>query len=140
MRAKSYPAGSAGTALGGELKSAVAQPAALWTISPGGKVQRSDDGGKTWEEVRVDEGVTFRVIQAVGRDVWAGGSGGALYHSSDDGVIWTRVNLSSDGSPTTETIVAIISSTRDLEHITVRTVSGQQWTTEDGGQHWQREP
>jgi photosystem II stability/assembly factor-like uncharacterized protein len=76
----------------------------------------------------------------MGREVWAGGSGGALYHSSDGGAIWKRVNLSSGGSPTTETIVVIISSMRDLEHITVRTVSGEQWTTEDGGQHWQREP
>ena len=140
MRAKSQQAKLSSMAFRGGAASAVAQPAALWSISRSGKVQRSDDRGKTWEEVRIDDRVTFRVIQAVGRDVWAGGSGGALYHSSDDGVIWTRVNLSSDGSPTTETIVAIISSTRDLEHITVRTVSGQQWTTEDGGQHWQREP
>ncbi len=127
-------------AFAGKMESAVAPLAALWSISPSGKVQRSDDGGRTWEEVRVDDRVTFRVIQAIGRDVWAGGSGGALYHSSDDGAIWTRVSLSSDGSPTTETIVVIISSTRDLEHITVRTVSGEQWTTDDGGQRWQREP
>jgi photosystem II stability/assembly factor-like uncharacterized protein len=120
--------------------SAMAQPTALWTISSGGKVQRSGDGGKTWEEVRVDDKVTFRVIQAMGRDVWAGGSGGALYHSSDGGATWTRANMSSGGNPATETIVALISSSRDLQNITVRTESGEQWTTEDGGQHWQREP
>jgi len=123
-----------------QMESAVAQPAALWTISSDGKVQRSDDAGKTWVEVRLDDKVTFRVIQAMGSDVWAGGSGGALYHSSDAGATWKRVNLSSGGSPTTETIVVIVSSTRDLQHITVRTVSGEQWTTEDGGLHWQREP
>jgi photosystem II stability/assembly factor-like uncharacterized protein len=124
----------------GGVASAVARLAALWSISTSGKVQRSDDGGKTWEEVRVDDKVTFRVIQAMGADVWAGGSGGALYHSSDGGAIWKPVNLSSGGSPTTDTIVAIVFSTRDLQHITVRTASAEQWTSDDGGQHWQREP
>jgi hypothetical protein len=140
LRAKPYSVGAAGIAFRGSVANAVAQPAALWTISPGGKVQRSDDRGKTWGEVSVDDSVTFRVIQATGRDVWAGGSGGALFHSTDGGATWKRVNLSSDGRPTTETIVAIISSTRDLEHITVIAASGEQWTTEDGGQHWQRKP
>jgi photosystem II stability/assembly factor-like uncharacterized protein len=140
MRANSYQAGTAGMALRGGVAGAVARPAALWTISPAGKVERSNDKGKTWEEVHIDDTVTFRVIQAMGRDVWAGGSGGALYRSSDGGAIWKRVSLSSDGSPATEAIVTIILSKPDLEHITVRTVSGEWWTTEDGGQHWQREP
>jgi len=140
MRMSSQQAKLSGMAFRGEPGSRVAQLAALWSISASGKVQRSNDGGKTWEEVRVDEGITFRVIQAMGTEVWAGGSGGALYHSSDGGAIWKRVNLSSGGSPTPDTIVAIVSSTRDLQHITVRTASGEQWTSDDGGQHWQREP
>ena len=125
-------------AFGGNLNRAVAPVAALWSISTSGKLQRSQDSGRTWEEVRVDDAVTFRAVLAMGRDVWAGGS--ALYHSSDGGAMWKRVNLSSGESPTTETIVSITSGSRDLQHITVRTESGEQWTTEDGGQHWQREP
>jgi photosystem II stability/assembly factor-like uncharacterized protein len=140
MRTKSQPVGATGTAFPKEAESAVAKPAALWTISPSGKVQQSNDGGKTWAEVRVDDRVTFRVIHAMGREIWAGGSGGALYHSSDGGAIWTRINLSSGGSPTTETIVVITSSSHDPQRIMVRAVTGEQWTTEDGGQHWQREP
>ena len=140
MRAKSHPAVATGMAFRAEAESAVAQPAPLWTIAPSGKVQRSNDGEKTWEEVHVDDRVTFRVIHAMGREVWAGGSGGALYHSSDGGAIWTRVNLSSGGSPTAETIVLIISALHDPQHVTVMTASGEQWTTEDGGQHWKREP
>jgi len=54
--------------------------------------------------------------------------------------MWKRVNLSSGESPTTETIVGITSGSRDLQHIMVRTISGELWSTEDGGQHWQREP
>jgi len=127
-------------ALGGILNRAVAPLAARWSISTSGKVQRSQDSGRTWEEVRVDDAVTFRVVHAVGRDVWAGGSGGVLYHSSDGGAMWKRVYLSSGESPGTETIVGITSGSRDLQHIMVRTISGEQWTTDDGGQHWQREP
>ncbi|HXX23110.1 MAG TPA: YCF48-related protein [Terriglobia bacterium] len=139
VRAESQQARLSSMAFRGELAPTPAQPAALWTISPDGKLQRSDDGGSTWKDVPVDDKVTFRVIRAVGRDVWAGGSGGALYRSSNDGAIWTRVNLSSAGSSTTETILSITVSPPDLQHITVTTVAGQQWTTEDSGQHWQKE-
>ena len=115
---------------------AAPQPAALWTISPEGKLQRSNDRGNTWKEVPVDDKVTFRVIRALGREVWAGGSGGALYHSNDGGATWTRITLTSGASPTTETIVSIVVSPPALQRITIRTAAGGQWTTEDGGQHW----
>ena len=136
MSAESKQAPLSRMALRAELASAVARAAALWTISPDGKLQRSDDGGGTWEEVPVDDKVTFRATLALGRDVWAGGSGGVLYHSNDAGANWTRVKLISDGSPVTETIVSIIASSPDLQHLTVKTSRGEKWTTEDGGQHW----
>jgi len=138
IRVESRPAESVRMAFGGNLNRAVAPLAALWSISTSGKVQRSQDSGRTWEEVRVDDAVTFRAVHAMGKDVWAGGS--ALYHSSDGGAMWKRVYLSSGESPGTETIVGITSGSRDLQHIMVRTISGEQWTTDDGGQHWQREP
>jgi hypothetical protein len=138
IRVESHPAEPSRMAFGWNLKRAVAPLAALWSISTSGKVQRSQNSGRTWEEVRVDDAVTFRAVLATGRDIWAGGS--ALYHSSDGGATWKRVNLNSGESPTTETIVGITSGSRDLQHIMVRTISGEQWTTEDGGQHWQREP
>ena len=117
-------------------QSVVAQPAAHWTISPEGNPQRSEDGGKTWQDVRIDDKVTFRAIEAVGRDVWAGGSEGALYHSSDSGASWTRVNLSSDGRSTMEAIISIISSPVNPHHLSVKAASGEQWNSDDGGQHW----
>ena len=140
IRVESHPAGPSRMAFGWNLKRAVAPLAALWSISTSGKVQRSQDSGRTWEEVRVDDAVTFRAVHAMGRDVWAGGSGGALYHSSDGGATWKRFYLNSGESPSTETIVGITSGSRDLQHIMVRTISGEQWTTDDAGQHWQREP
>ena len=121
-----------------ELKSKAAPLTPLWSISPKGQVQRSDGGEKDREVVRVDDDVTFRVIAASGREVWAAGSGGALYHSSDGGVNWKRVSLNPGGSTVTETIVGI--QLRDSQHLTVSTASGQHWVTEDGGQHWQMQP
>jgi len=134
--AKSQQARPATMALRAALQSVAPQPAALWTIAPDGKPQRSDDGGKTWEDVHIDDKIAFRVIEATGRDVWAGGSGGALYHSSDGGAIWIGVNLSSGGSPTTSAIVSIVCSSSSPQRITVTSATGEQWTSEDGGQHW----
>jgi photosystem II stability/assembly factor-like uncharacterized protein len=118
------------------LQRAAPQPVALWTIAQDGKPQRSDDGGKTWEDVHIDDKVVFRVIEATGSDVWTAGSGGALYHSNDGGAIWTRVNLTPGGNPTTEAIVSVICSSSDPRHITVKSATGDQWISEDGGQHW----
>ena len=117
------------------LQGAAAQPGSLWSISPQSRLRRSTDGGKNWEEVGVDDKVEFRAIQVNGREVWAGGTGGALYHSSDGGATWTRPNPGSGAIPTTETIVSINCSP-DLQHITVKTASGERWTSDDGGQHW----
>lgn len=133
-RMQAHAAGLADMASRRELKSQAAPLTPLWSISAKGQVQRSDGGEKDREEVRVDDDVTFRVIAARGREVWAGGSAGALYHSSDGGVNWKRVGLNSGGSTVTETIVGI--QLRDPQHLTVSTASGQQWVTEDGGQHW----
>jgi hypothetical protein len=134
-RTEAQAAAVAGMASHREFKSPAARLSPLWSISPKGQVQRSDGREKGWEEVRVDDAVTFRVIAATGREVWAGGCGGALYHSSDGGVNWKLVSLNSGGSTVTETIVGI--QLRDPQHLMVSTASGQQWVTADGGQHWQ---
>jgi len=136
MRAKALQARLPAKAFRSPLQGTVAQPSALWSISPEGKLQRSEDGGKNWEEVGVDDKVEFRVIQVNGREIWAGGTGGALYHSSDGGATWTRVNPASGATPTTEAIVSISCSSSDLQQINVKTASGTQWVSDDGGQHW----
>jgi photosystem II stability/assembly factor-like uncharacterized protein len=109
-------------------------PPALWSVSSTGNVRRSTDGGKTFEEVHVAQGVKFEVVAARGLDVWAGGAGGALFHSANGGTTWTRLGV--DGN--TETIVGI--QVRDALHLTITLATGEQWTTEDGGQHWRQKP
>jgi len=114
------------------------QPSALWSVTPDGKVQRSLDGGKTFQQISVAPGVRFWVATALGNDVWAGGAGGALYHSANGGATWNRVSISFEGNGLSDTITSI--QLRDPQHLTVTTASGSSWVSQDGGQHWQKQP
>jgi Putative zinc-finger len=102
-----------------------------------GTVGRSIDGGRTWQPVLVADGVTFRVVFAVGNDVWAGGVSGAFFHSGDVGEHWSAVSLplaANDGAT-----VGDIDSIQfaDATHGDVSASTGQKWTTSDGGATWQ---
>jgi photosystem II stability/assembly factor-like uncharacterized protein len=113
-------------------------PAALWNVSSDGKVQRSTDGGKTFEQIHIANRIKFRAIAALGNDVWTGGAGGALFHSPDGGTTWNQTGISFEGNKITETIAGI--QLRDPQHLTITTAFGSQWLSEDGGQNWQKKP
>jgi len=115
-----------------------AAPAALWNVSPEGKVRRSTDGGNSWQAVEVGDGSKLLAVAALAKSVWAGGMDGALFHSIDGGVTWARVNVILDASAVTDSITGIQAS--DQQHVTVTTASGRQLASEDGGQHWQEAP
>ncbi|HVP51205.1 MAG TPA: zf-HC2 domain-containing protein, partial [Terriglobales bacterium] len=78
-----------------------------WSVSGSGALQRSFDGGRSWKDVAVGDGVTFRAVATVGSDVWAGGSGGMLFHSADGGEHWSRVPMLADGRALSGDIVRI---------------------------------
>jgi hypothetical protein len=136
MRANAQRARLSARPFRSQMEGTTALPSALWTISPDGKIQRSADGGKSWEKVGVDDKVEFRAVQSNGKEIWAGGTGGALYNSSDGGATWTRVRLALGSLPSTEAIVSINCSSSDPQHITVKTASGLKWISDDGGEHW----
>jgi photosystem II stability/assembly factor-like uncharacterized protein len=119
------------------LKSKVRLPATIWNVSPEGKVQRSQDGSKTFQSVEVARGIKFQAIAASGDDVWAAGADGALFHSSDAGASWTQVAIAADGTTVNEAISAI--QLHDSQHLAVTTASGSVWASEDGGQHWKKQ-
>ncbi len=133
--AKSAPAPTSPSA--GISATASIPAGADWSISATGKVQRSLDGRKTWEEVDVDKNVVFRVVFAVGPDVWLGGTKGALYHSIDGGQHWTRVALAAGSSTVAADIVHI--DFKDSQHGAVQAAGHETWVTSDGGQHWQKQ-
>jgi Photosynthesis system II assembly factor YCF48 len=102
-----------------------------------GRVERSLDGGKTWQELHVDDHVSFRAVAAEGAEVWAGGSRGALYHSTDGGQHWTRVSVVSGQGTVTDAIVSI--GIIGQERVSVTTVARETWVTTDGGQLWTKQ-
>jgi len=102
-----------------------------WSVSENGTVLRSTDAGRSWQTLRVSEGIRFRAVAAVGQQIWAGGSEGALFHSSDGGHSWTRLPLRVGGD-----IMRVTFS--DALHGSVETSAGETWTTSDGGRNWQR--
>lgn len=112
-------------------------PGVRWSISITGKVERSLDGGTTWQELHVNDSLVFRVVTATGSEVWAGGARGALYHSVDGGETWTRVYLDPDRSSPDDAIVRI--NFTDPLHGQVTTAAGERWITSDGGRHWTQE-
>ena len=121
-----------------DLDTTAGPPPTLWSVSSNGRVQRSKDGGKTFEQIHIAHGVKFRAIAALGNDVWAGGTGGALFHSVDGGATWTRAGVNFEGNAVTETITDI--QLHGSQHLATTTASGSQWISEDSGQHWQTQP
>jgi hypothetical protein len=78
----------------------------------------------------------FHAVASFGPEVWAGGSGGALYHTSDGGNLWTRVTPSAAGAALAGDITGI--QFPDLQHGTVATSTAELWSTSDNGASWQK--
>ncbi len=135
--ASAKSAGAAGGAVGGAIyqsraKAAVA-PAARWSITDQGKLQRSLDSGRTWQPVLANESTVFRAVAVVGNQVWAGGRTATLFHSADGGATWTRQALPGASAD----VVSLQFS--DALHGSARTADGSAWSTTDGGGHWAKQ-
>jgi len=81
---------------------------------------------------------TFRALSVSSNatEVWAGGSGGALYHTVDGGSRWSRVVPSAAGITLTGDVTSIQFS--DPQNRTVTTSTPEVWTTLDDGQTWRK--
>ncbi|HUI84391.1 MAG TPA: hypothetical protein VL240_09215 [Candidatus Binatia bacterium] len=106
-----------------------------WRISGDGHLERSLTGND-WTRVLAGEIVSFRVVSVMGNDIWAGGSGGALFHSSDGGLHWKKVVLGADGEAEHGTVISIRFDTVLQGDVGID--SGASWSTSDGGQIWSR--
>ena len=108
-----------------------------WRIGPEGHVERST-GSDEWTRALSDQPVTFRAVAAVGNNLWAGGNGGALFHSSDGGQHWSKVSVAAGSKIETGAIVSI--RFIDTQHGSVIAESGTRWATIDGGATWTTTP
>jgi hypothetical protein len=80
--------------------------------------------------------VLFRAVSANGPDVWAGGSSGHLYHSTDAGAHWVQVVPTWSGVVLTDDIVSL--QFADPLQGRIVTSSSEIWTTSDAGRTWQK--
>jgi len=79
----------------------------------------------------------FRAVAANGMEVWAGGSAGQLYHSTDSGNHWNRVVPSADGAVLTGDVVML--DFADAQHGKVSTSTSEVWITSNDGLTWQKQ-
>jgi hypothetical protein len=111
------------------------QSQSLWSIAADiGVLQKSADGGRTWVSITIDGRVSFLAISVSGSNIWAGGEGGALFHSTDDGSHWKGVPVVDGGTRLSESITAIETPGSQVK---VRTKLGE-WVSVDGGVSWRK--
>jgi photosystem II stability/assembly factor-like uncharacterized protein len=107
-----------------------------WRITPDGHLEQRSASGN-WMRVLAEQPIAFHVVSVVGDNVWAGGNGGALFHSSDGGQSWSKQRIGSPPDVETDTIAAIRFT--DTTRGVVTTESGARWSTSDGGATWTKE-
>ncbi len=122
----------AGTAKS-QLVSSVAKPV-RWRVSDTGSLERLTPTG--WQPAPIAGATGFRAVSALGSDVWAAGTGGMLWHSSDAGITWEKLPIRDGGTLLTLDIVRV--EFVDKLHGSIATPAGEVWTTEDGGRTWTR--
>jgi hypothetical protein len=119
-----------------ELDRASARAETRWMLTPAGALQRSEDGGKSWEMAGIPGQGSFQALAAAGPEVWLGGADGVLYHSSDAGLHWARMIPQANGLAAAGGITRI--EFRDVQNGRITTATGEIWTTSDAGKTWQK--
>jgi|SRR5579872_5645005 len=96
---------------------------------------------KTKDSAKADKNgngaMVFRAVAANGVEVWAGGSAGQLYHSTDSGNHWSKVVPSVSGAVLTGDVVRL--DFADAQHGRVSTSTSEVWITSDDGLTWQKQ-
>jgi hypothetical protein len=115
----------------GFIPAPIARP--RFRITGSGQLERSTQPS-IWMPVPIASDAHFRVVSIWGADVWAGGDHLRLFHSADNGLTWTEVQLPA----TADRIHAIVHIRSDSpQKITVEDNAGSTWTTTDAGATWQ---
>jgi hypothetical protein len=109
-------------------------PSPQWSVSSGGVLQRSLDGGKTWYPAMSSQPAFFRAAYGFGNEVWVGGNDGVLLHSTDAGHTWNRVIVTNGDERLTADIIRITFASPE-RGVLVAT-DNVTWMTADAGRNW----
>jgi hypothetical protein len=106
-------------------------PGSRWRIVAGRSVQRSMDGGSTWQDQELGVSVALTAGSSPMPSVcWLVGSGGTVLVTVD-GRTWRRVAF-----PEAVELIAVRAT--DAQSATVTTADGRTFSTVDGGATWGR--
>jgi hypothetical protein len=108
-----------------------------WTLTAEGALQRSLDGGITWQPIQVSHDRAFRALAASGRSIWVGGQKGVLFHSADAGQHWKQMKRTAKTVLPTSDIIGI--EFEDDQHGKITTASSELWKTSDAGRNWEKQ-
>jgi hypothetical protein len=106
-----------------------------WLVSPEGQLLNSFDQGATWKRQLPNQ--LFTQVQTIGDHVWASGPGPVLMHSTDGGFHWVQVIPSEKKAQLEGEITSIVFE--DPNHGTLKTSTGQTWSTADAGKTWKKQ-
>jgi photosystem II stability/assembly factor-like uncharacterized protein len=109
-------------------------PARGWVAGYAGRIQRTDDGGRTWKTQRIERvgevlNSIFFIDEMRGWAVGAAGSGGVIFRTSNGGESWEPVETGR-----VESFWAVRFATADRGWIVGE--EGLILATEDGGKTW----
>jgi photosystem II stability/assembly factor-like uncharacterized protein len=108
-------------------------PTVRWRIAPGGSVERTANGGTTWEAVRTGGGAELTAGTSPSAAVcWLVGRAGTVLLSTD-GRTWRQL-------PFPEMVDLAAVQAPDARTATVTTADGRMFRTTDGGLTWLTNP
>lgn len=104
-----------------------------WSISPDGKLIKSETRDQWHEAYPQDQDLQFRTVwtDANGHEVWAGGSHLTIIHSWNAGVNWQKMQLDQATDSGDITNISI-----DDGSVLVKTSNGQTFVSHDKGATW----
>ena len=111
---------------------------ANWTIADGA-LQRSLDGGHTWQMAARAEHALLCYANR-GQEVWAGGQAGTLLHSVDNGATWSAVAVAVGGQQLSSDVTRldIRLTLRPTVEIVLSTDTHETLSSMDGGKTWEK--